>query len=1505
MKSPRNRMRYFYLILAFCSLFSEIAFAQPSNDICSTAIDLGTAPYCKPTVVFSNIGANQETTFPVPTCFEQGIAPRDVWFSFIASDTILDYTITVEGKSSGLLPALKNPQLAIYRGECLPGELFQISCNKPNGDINVLEINGLTPGALYFLRITDFSGFASGAGAFSLCIEKQNTTKTIDQGSSTACFGKLYDSGGPNGDYKNNENYVFTICPNNAPSCIEMNLTYFNIEQVGFFSNTNYDLLTFYDGPKVDPLKIIKSLPETLTDDGGGGVQYNVKATSGCMTVRWRSDTSTVFEGWEGIWNCSGQPCPQIDTLAIRSNIQDQDIINSIASSNVKVSNLTINCNSATSVPFGIFDKGNQAKLGINKGLLLTTGSSSLVNGPNNRNNAGRRDDRPGDFDLDTLSKYQNQFIIDWPRSQDACVVELDVFSPGDQLSFEYIFGSEEYPEFVGSDFNDIFAFLVSGPGIVGDPNLKNKKNIALVPGKNQPVQINSVNNLNNYLFYRNNIGKFTSTFGDSTFFNPINGQSIQYDGLTSDSLGRKLSLTAQTKVIPCNTYRLKLAIADRGDDDYDSGVFISDLNVGGPKISLNFLTGVDYLAEKCNGGFDKIEFRLDAVATDTLTYNLAISGSAILGVDYTFGAPSIIRFLPGEQVKSFSIIPLNDNVVEPTENIVLETSRDFGCGKITFSKITIPLRDELKLDILNGLDTAYYCSGNTVKLNVTGANTYFWTPVSIMDNPLSSTPTAKPTMDTWVFVEGQVGTCVGKDSIFLRGITPTINIQTSSDKICEGESINLLANTNTSGQGLMWSPSIFFTDPNAVITNFKPIDTVMVYGRVTLGTCSVVDSVLIFVDEFRVPRLFPDLVICEGDRVDIANPLPYFGTKYNWSPAIGLDTIGIPNPKASPVTKTTYILTTTSASDRCVSLDTIVVDVKKSKVEILEKDTVFICLGQELNICARTTNDDTTTLRWNFPNGNFVDSLGKCSKFTPEESGILNAKFSINGCNVEDKIFIRVDSLPDLSYARDPNKGVYCPGEKVILRLKNFYEEAFFPNIEFKWLNPLGAITQDFFPNLVVNAPDTTVIYNIRVFNNECKDTVQVTLPVGTVGSVTPAFTDSLVCPGTRIQLRVSLTGTNKLKWEPATGLSCADCLDPFVTVNSAVSYTVMADGVDCPGSATINLGVINVQDNIPTPRTICPGQTVDLNPNSVPNQTYSWTSTNDPSFSPTNNPNPQVQPVNSASYNVVIQNGKCSVTRGVDVIVERPTISFSGDTTVCLGTSTVLTANVQGTTNPVFIWNGVTSGPTFSFSPTQAGNTPVDFQLIYGNNCRLTRRVNITTLPPQQVSLSFVPNIDSVDAGTVINFTALPIPDVAGNKYEWSQNGIVSSRSGKTASFTINTIADGRITLSVTSPEGCTAQAQKNFGVREANFGIPNNFTPDGDGINDVFQPVVKGPIRLSAFTVTNRWGDQLHNKPEPWDGTMNGTPAPVEVYFYMMEFTLSNGTKRIQKGNVTLLR
>jgi len=191
------------------------------------------------------------------------------------------------------------------------------------------------------------------------------------------------------------------------------------------------------------------------------------------------------------------------------------------------------------------------SEMQIQEGIVLTTGTAAAVAGPvgsfANTVHAG-----PGDADL--------QASLATPYSTwDACVLEFDCIPLGDTLLFNFSFGSEEYPEYVMTSFNDVFAIYLTGPGFP-EPT-----NVAALPD-GTPVAINNVNHLINadYFIYNEDPA----------------GQFLTYDGFTTN-------LTVFAVVEPDDVYHFKVAIADVGDYNFDSGVFLEAFSFRSNDISL------------------------------------------------------------------------------------------------------------------------------------------------------------------------------------------------------------------------------------------------------------------------------------------------------------------------------------------------------------------------------------------------------------------------------------------------------------------------------------------------------------------------------------------------------------------------------------------------------------------------------------------------------------------------------------------------------------------------------------------------------------------------------------------------------------------------------------------------------------------------------------------------------------------------------------------------------
>lgn len=197
-------------------------------------------------------------------------------------------------------------------------------------------------------------------------------------------------------------------------------------------------------------------------------------------------------------------------------------------------------------VASGFFTRGISAGIGMESGIIMTSGNAGLAQGSNTSDSTTGINDKPGDADLDAM-------LPDGVVTYDAAVLEFDFVTAGGDLSLNYVFASDEYNEYVNTIHSDVFAFFLNG------------ENIALIPGTDIPVSVNTVNgggpafgdNPSYPEFYNNNDLNDGGPFFD-----------FEYDGFTTVFTAEALGLAA-------GTHHIKLAIADTADKYGDSAVFI------------------------------------------------------------------------------------------------------------------------------------------------------------------------------------------------------------------------------------------------------------------------------------------------------------------------------------------------------------------------------------------------------------------------------------------------------------------------------------------------------------------------------------------------------------------------------------------------------------------------------------------------------------------------------------------------------------------------------------------------------------------------------------------------------------------------------------------------------------------------------------------------------------------------------------------------------------------
>lgn len=451
---------------------------------------------------------------------------------------------------------------------------------------------------------------------------------------------------------------------------------------------------------------------------------------------------------------------------------------------------------SGSPISIGYFN-GQNTNIGLPEGVIMTTGVIAGPEGPQGPNtipNAGIDNNFPGSPLL------QQAFGFAQPTFN-ATILTFSFIPQGDSVAFRYVFGSEEYKEFVGSEFNDVFGFFISGPNPAGPAYVN--QNIARIPGSNTPVAINNVNHLTNSAYYVDN-----ELPGFST---------IQYDGFTRP-------LLAWARVIPCETYTIRLAIADVADGIYDSGVFLEAKSFSSRGVDIDYTVlnspDADTLYEGC--GTAKVVIRSTGDNSQARTIFLNLGGTAINGTDIT-PIPTSINFAAGQDSVVFSFQAMADGLPEGIENIVIQLQDPTLCPNTPLPFITIPVADVQPLNIAPLPDLSFSCNNEIVSLNgnVTGGispYTFNWTPGNLSGN--NQTLLVSQTTQVTLTVSDRCSN-TGTESfqITVPNVPPLQVFTTPDTALCPGESVTLNAST-VGGIGnvvLSWS-NIVGSPPSQVV---------------------------------------------------------------------------------------------------------------------------------------------------------------------------------------------------------------------------------------------------------------------------------------------------------------------------------------------------------------------------------------------------------------------------------------------------------------------------------------------------------------------------------------------------------------------------------------------------------------------------------------------------------------------------------------------------------------
>ncbi len=1033
-----------------------------------------------------------------------------------------------------------------------------------------------------------------------------------------------------------------------------------------------------------------------------------------------------------------------------------------LSGNGITITGLTITCPTDA---YALYSGGTGDLATLPSGILLTTGTATDVAGPNT-NDLDQDNGAAGSALGNTLAGSTPPF----GGTYDACYLKFIITPSCNTLSINYVFASEEYPEYSVGSINDVFGFVIDGPNPSGGNYTQ--KNIATLPGTTTPVSIQNVNNgtMN------------TGPCVNCAYYNG-NPTGMAYDGCTT-------VLTASTAVTPCSQYTMTIGVWDDSDGIIDSGVFL-DVNglscVGSPTLTTAASPSVICSAQ-----------------TVTLT-----AGGGIAGGTYTWTAPAG----GGLVTNTGQTVTANPTV---TTTYTLSYSDINTCPGIPLTEVVTVTVSPLPAFTAVQSPTGSICPGQSVTLTANGgAGTYSWTPGTSLSTTTNSVTVASPTITTTYTVTRSVGSCSSFTTITVNvSSTSTIAITPATSTICAGQSMTL---STTGTAPFVWTASSGTNPPSTATVVVTPTTTTTYTVLAGPGTCTAQATATVSViPAFTISVTPPSVFLCNGSTSTLTAS---GATNYTWTPFYGLNAYTGANVVANPTVTTTY--TITGVNGTCTNSTTATVSVAIVNTSVTASSPNY-CSG---STPVTLTGSGATTYSW-APGSSLTSTSGTTVGATPSVTTIYTVTGSTGTCSSSNTISINGFVSPTITIT--PPGTVICNGSSSALTASGATNYSWTPlyglnaytganvvanptitttytivgvngvctnsttaTVTVTTLNTTvtasspnyctggtpvtltagsGAASYSWAPatglsstsgTTVSATPSVATIYTVTGTTGACSSTKTISVNGASTPTITITPPGTVICSGSSSALTAS--GATNYSWTPLSGLSAYT--GPNVTANPTVTTTYTIVGVNgiCTNTttATVSVTVINPTVTASSTNYCIGGSPVTLTGTGA--TTYSWAPGS--SLSTTTGSVVSATPSVTTTYTLTGTNGTCNNTTTISItVVPNPTITITSPSTViCLGAAgTTLTASGANT----YTWSpGSTNGTTLNANPlttttytafgqTAAGcaavpgiitvsvtSTPVPTLTASSSTVCLTNTVSITANPNSGYTYSWLP--------------------------------------------------------------------------------------------------------------------------------------------------------------------
>jgi gliding motility-associated-like protein len=764
-------------------------------------------------------------------------------------------------------------------------------------------------------------------------------------------------------------------------------------------------------------------------------------------------------------------------------------------------------------------------------------------------------------------------------------------------------------------------------------------------------------------------------------------------------------------------------------------------------------------------------------------------------------------------------------------------------------------------------------------------------------------------------------------DTTGIRTITvypkPTAAFTPSTLNACVGNSFTF-TNNSTSATSYLWrfsdntsssvpSPTKSFSAPGTY--------TVKLIAYNVNGTVTCADSIWMDVTvgatQTGSMTVSATTSTCSPLTVDFANnTTPNTSVLWNFgdgTPNSSLNTVSHTYTTAGNFQAT---LTVTTASG-CTYVTTQNISVGGPSGQLLYTGGVK-CDGR---VQFDVTGTGATSYSWDFGNSVVMTTTTPSVNYTYSGPGVFLPQVTLNGggCAVVLKgtDSVRIERMVKGFNATFQN---FCDSTRV-----NFQDtsSAFFGKSLVQWNFGSAGTATGSSPSITLTNTSTLNVMMVVKSNSGCTDTTrqQVQVNVWNTPNVTmvepPNFTGCARQPQFYDAVINSTDAISNVQWQTNNGITgTGRPFQPNFATPGVYNVTLTVSTVNsCTRVVNSNPLTINPTPTVAIidPPGICRGGNTQINVNVTGTNTYNWSPVT--GLSCTTCPSPTASPDSTTTYILTVTNGfGCSAQDTTVVTVTQPvviSVTPSSDS-LCIGDSVQLFASGATT----FTWTTTSNPGDLSCSncanPVFNPSLPGEWMLtVTGTNSCFTQSRNIPIGVGTYPSVNLGPDL-VLPAGTVRPLTST----VTGGpitSWSWTPATNLSCSTCPQPSATVRNEISYVVTA--TTSYGCTATDTLTIHsfCEKAQAYIPNAFSPDGDGINDVLMVRGSGIVQVKSFRIFNRWGEVVYERAnfppnDPtygWDGKVKGTVTGPDVYVYTAEVICENGITFTYKGNVSVLK